>query len=153
MPDRLRGAPDGRLGVVVDGGAPSVVTSLVGVYDADGTLRGELAYVAGRIRGSAHCALCDITHGALRERPGWRRCRDGLPVPFETFHRNDQPDDLRPLTDGRLPLVVARTDAGPQVLLGAEELEACASSPDRLVTALDAAMTRLGLGWERSSSP
>lgn len=127
-----------------------VVTELIGVYDADGTLRGEVAYVVGKLLGSAHCALCDITHGPLRERPGWRRCRDGLPVPFRTFHRNDQPDAVRPVTDGRLPAVVAVTDRGPVLLVGAEELAGCASSPERLVAAIDGATARLGLTFARS---
>ena len=46
----------------------------MGVYDADGGLLGELAYLTGRILGIAHCALCDITlnhlQGWLQETPG-----------------------------------------------------------------------------------
>ena len=38
------------------------VKKAYGVYHADGGIIGELAYVWGKIRGTAHCALCDITH-------------------------------------------------------------------------------------------
>jgi hypothetical protein len=33
---------------------------LIGVYAADGTVTGELAYFVGARLGRAHCALCDI---------------------------------------------------------------------------------------------
>lgn len=56
---------------------------LVGVYDADHTLRGELSYWVGARLGRAHRALCDITHGTLRVKADWRACRSGLPVAFD----------------------------------------------------------------------
>ena len=37
--------------------------TLVGIFDADGGLRGELRYVIDKLAGRGHCALCDITHG------------------------------------------------------------------------------------------
>ena len=58
---------------------------LVGVYDADHTLRGELSYWIGARLGRAHCALCDITHGLVRERDDWKRSRSSFAVPFDTF--------------------------------------------------------------------
>jgi hypothetical protein len=124
---------------------PADVRRLVGVYNADGTLRGELAYVVGKMLGRAHCGLCDITHGAVSEKAEWKACRTALPVQFDTFHRNDQPDEARPLTDGRLPAVLADTAAGYVYLLGPDELDACGKSPERLVDAVHAALARHGL--------
>lgn len=118
------------------------VRRLVGVYNADGTLRGEVAYVVGKMLGRAHCGLCDITHGAVSAKAEWKACRTSLPVPFDTFHRNDQPDAARPLTEGRLPAVLADTEAGFVYLLGPDELDACGKSPERLVEAVTAALAR-----------
>ncbi len=42
------------------------VVRLIGVYDADGTLRGELGYWVGARLGRRHCSLCDITHALRR---------------------------------------------------------------------------------------
>ncbi len=123
------------------------VTKLVGVYDADGTLRGELTYFIGARLGRAHCALCDITHGLVRRRSEWTACKEGLPVAFETYHRNDQPDPVRAATGDVTPVVVAETDTGVVVLLGPAELEECASSVDRLVDALESALRRHDLSW------
>jgi hypothetical protein len=125
----------------------TAIRRLVGVYNADGTIRGELAYVVGKLLGLAHCGLCDITHGSVSERSAWKACRAALPVEFDTYHRDDQPDVARPLTDGRLPAVLAETDDGLVVLLGPAELDGCAKSPERLVAALEAAVAEAGLGW------
>ena len=65
----------------------STVERLVGVYDADGTVLGELSYFLRARIGRAHCSLCDITHGRIRERADWRACRGRLPVRFTTYHR------------------------------------------------------------------
>lgn len=33
------------------------------IYNAESSLVGELAYMAGKVIGNRACALCDITHG------------------------------------------------------------------------------------------
>lgn len=123
------------------------IVRLVGVYDADSTLRGELSYWVGARLGRRHCSLCDITHGSVRQRPEWKTCQAGLPVPFDTFHRNDQPDPVRAAATGQAPVVVAETNTGHVVLLDAATLDACNGSIDRLVDAIEQSAERLGLTW------
>ncbi len=118
---------------------------LVGVYDAEGTLRGELGYWVGARLGRAHCALCDITHGSIRERSDWKECRAGLPVPFDTYHRDDQPEAVRDAAEGTTPVVLAETAVGYVVLLGPAELDRCAGSVSGFATALDRALRSAGL--------
>jgi hypothetical protein len=125
------------------------IVRLVGVYDADSTVRGELAYWVGARLGRRHCSLCEITHGSVRPRPEWKACQAGLPVPFETFHRNDQPDTIRATAGRQIPVVVAETDSGHVLLLDSGDLDACAGSIDRLVEAIEQAATRLGLAWRK----
>ncbi|MGB8860224.1 MAG: hypothetical protein WCC60_13245 [Ilumatobacteraceae bacterium] len=123
------------------------IVRLVGVYDADSTLRGEVSYWVGARLGRRHCSLCDITHGAVRERSDWKACRAGLPVPFDTHHRNDQPHAVREIAAGAAPVVVAETDGGNVLLLSPADLDACDGSIDRLVDAIERAAERLGLVW------
>ena len=121
---------------------------LVGVYDADHTLRGELAYWVGARLGRAHCALCDITHGTFRPKPSWERCRVGLGVPFDTFHRDDQPAAVRAAVAGAAPVVVAETEDGAIVpLLDGAALDHCAGSVDLLVVATESAVVAAGIDW------
>jgi hypothetical protein len=123
------------------------IVRLVGVYGADSTLRGELSYWVGARLGRRHCSLCDITHGSVRQRPEWKTCQASLPMPFDTYHRNDQPDPIRAAAGGQAPVVIAETDTGHVVLLAAAELEACAGSIDRLVEAIERSALSLGLTW------
>lgn len=121
---------------------------MIGVYNADGTITGELAYWIGARLGRAHCSLCDITHGLVRERDDWKACAAALPVPFTTYHRNDQPDDVRAATGDHAPAVVARlTDSSIVALLNNRAIEACAGSPDALASAIERAAEHQHLAW------
>jgi hypothetical protein len=114
----------------------------VGVYDADGTIVGEITYFIGKIAGKTHCALCDLTHGLkLRGRDDFKRCATQLPVPIDLFHRNDQPEEFRPLTVNRLPCILAiRSDGAASIVVTAEELDACNKNVDQLERLLRAVL-------------
>jgi hypothetical protein len=129
-----------------DATPPDRVVALVGVYDADGTPWGEVAYWVGARFGRRHCSLCEITHGSIRQRPEWVACRDRLPATFETFHRNDQPDLVRDAAGGRAPVVVAVTESGRhELLLTPEALDECEGSIELLIAAIERSLQRLGL--------
>ena len=131
--------------------APTIVR-LIGVYDADGSLRGEITYWVGAQLGRAHCALCDITHGLLTKRRDWQHCQAGLPVPFDTFHRDDQPEAVRQAVSAQLPSVLAETETGLVVLVGPGELDACGGSVEGLTGAIEMAVAREHLAWPSGGS-
>lgn len=123
-----------------------VVVSLTGVYDADGGLRGELAYLAGKIRG-AHCSLCDITHSPLRRRREWDIFISSLPVPFEVVHRNERSPRVALATSGHEPCVVAECDDGRLVILLDDAALRSVANVSSLAGALDHAMASEQLQW------
>jgi hypothetical protein len=125
--------------------AGSTARRLVGVYHADGSLLGELRYWVGARLGSAHCSLCDITHGTFRAKPEWvSRCGE-LGVPFETVHLDERDPQLLAATESRTPCVVAETDDGYVMLLDPATLVACSGSVDALFRAATEAAERVGL--------
>ena len=126
------------------------IVRLIGVYNADSTLRGELSYWIGARLGRAHCSLCDITHGLVRERPAWATCRSALPVPFDTYHRDDQPDGVRAAIGDNAPAVVAETVDGIVPLLDSTELANCRGSIDALVEAIERKLAHCQLAWPTS---
>ena len=140
-----------RSGVWFDGGvsAPAAVSELIGIYNADGGLRGELRYLLGRWRGTTHCSLCDVTHGQLREREAFRAFRISLPVPFTLLHRNELSTELRTATGAKSPCVLARTGDQLAEILDARALEACAGDIDMFDDALHAAMAERQLHFAR----
>ena len=127
------------------------IQRIVGVYDADGGLRGELAYLAGKL-GGRHCSLCDITHSPVRRRQAWDDYVATLPVPFAVVHRNERSAAVHSATDGQEPCVVAETTDGSVVmLLDAAALES-ARDVDGLAASLREAMARQGMEWASASS-
>jgi hypothetical protein len=113
-----------------------VTARLVGVYDADGGVVGELSYFIGKRLGRAHCALCDITHGTVREKEEWQACRRDLSLPFVAVHRNEVPAAVAAAVDVAPPYVALEDGGVVTVLLDGDDLEACAASPAALVEAL-----------------
>ncbi|MCA1780859.1 MAG: hypothetical protein ABR500_11430 [Dermatophilaceae bacterium] len=85
-----------------------MIERLVGVYDADGGIVGEVRYVVGHLLGRTECALCDITHSPVRRKRDWVRLVDELPVPVVAVHRNELPRELADVVvPDRLPAVYA----------------------------------------------
>ena len=128
-----------------DSGDEVQILQIVGVYDADGTIRGELAYFIGARLGRRHCSLCDITHGKVFERRDWQQCRATLEVELITVHRDEAAPQVLEALNGRFPGVVAITERDAVVLLGPEELEACNGSPEALMAGISGAAAALQL--------
>jgi hypothetical protein len=91
--------------------------------------------------GRTHCALCALTHGALRRRPAWDALVERLPLPVTLLHRNELDPVLQDVVRGRLPCVVLRSTDARRVLLGPEELEGCGTDLGRLERLLHQAIT------------
>lgn len=122
------------------------VKRIVGVYDADGGLRGEIAYLAGKLAGR-HCTLCDITHSPVRRRREWDAYVATLPVPFEVVHRNERTRDIARATTGREACVVAECEDGSIVMLLESDELARAGDVVGLAQALESAVAAGGLQW------
>ena len=101
----------------------SNITELIGVYDADATLLGEVSYWVGARLGITHCSLCELTHGLFTKKAEWKQCADSLSVPFRLFHRDDAPNDVITALDGKFPAVLLRTSEGVKTILTKDELE------------------------------
>jgi hypothetical protein len=125
--------------------APGVVTELVGVYDAEGSWRGELRYLIGRWRKTAHCELCDITHGTLRQKAEFRAVVAALPVPWRAVHLDERDAAMHAASDGRTPCVLARSGGRYVEVLDSGRLAACDGDPEAFATALLDAIAARGL--------
>lgn len=109
----------------------AAITELIGVYHADGGVVGEAKYVIGKLLGTAHCALCDITHSPVRRKPAWDAMVARLGVPFRLVHLNEMTAEVAAAV-GRSgsPVVLQRSPDGLSVLLGPEALDALGGSVD-----------------------
>lgn len=116
---------------------------LVGVYNANGGLVGELSYVLGKIRGTTHCALCDISHGrrpvAKKE---WSQAIAALPLPMTVVHLNEMDAATSQLVSvHNAPAVVhIAADGTGRIILDSDALEACHGDPEAFADAVTLAL-------------
>ena len=129
----------------MDARAQPVIHEVIGVYHADGSLRGEIAYLLGKVWGTVHCALCDITHAGVRRRRGFAALPARLGVPFSLIHRDERSPEVRAHTGERTPLVIGRTVDGFVDLLSAGDLAVLDTTADALHDALRASIEAKGL--------
>ena len=100
--------------------------SLFAIYNAEGSLAGELRYALTKALGGATCALCDITHGwNPRGRRVWRDC-GGLPKSVQWLHKDEvSPELCVAIANQTLPCVIADLGGRIELLLDCAELESC----------------------------
>lgn len=120
----------------------SKVLDVTGVYDADGGVRGELAYAVGHLVGSAECGLCDISHGRVRRKRSWDAMAARIEVPVILKHRNEIDEAEREAVKATgLPVVLGRLGDGRRVeLLSPADLRSAHGSVEAFETALQAAL-------------
>ena len=104
------------------------MVQIFGVYNADGGILGELSYVWGKIRGTVHCALCDITHRGISKKKEWKELEGRLQIPIELLHINEQDATLSKFTKGITPCVVGDFGGKLHLVLSSGELEECGKS-------------------------
>jgi hypothetical protein len=109
---------------------------LIGIYNAKGSLIGELQYFWGKIRGTAHCALCDITHGKLKEKNEFKKCKEGLDLPFELLHLDELDIELEKFGN-EAPCIIGKNEGGYELIITAKELESCKSDVANFSELLD----------------
>lgn len=105
--------------------SPLSDVKLFAIYDADGSLFGELAYLWRKCTGRAECSLCDLSHGwNPLGRRGWRQ-RKGATASVSWIHRDELPSHVSTQIIGQLPCVVIDRNDQIEVLISSKALQAC----------------------------
>ncbi len=110
---------------------------LYGVYDADGGLWGELKYFFGKVSGQTHCTLCDLTHGwSLRGKKDWSTFVNKGSFEFRLVHRNEHADELKKVTNNRIPCVVQKVGDTHTLIINPRQLTECQGDLEKFKTLL-----------------
>lgn len=107
----------------------------VGIYNADGSLLGEISYVLAKYTGRGHCELCDITHGTFRRKRSWDKACEQAGINMELLHRDEATTDQLNAA-GDLPAIIKVDGNTWRLVAGPAELAACDGNPERLMTLL-----------------
>ncbi len=124
-----------------DRGVPRDVIRLIGIYHANGGVRGEIAYVIGSALGRTHCSLCDVTHAGVRRKRTWDSMCGELPIPFDLVHLNERDPDVLAASGDRTPSVLAELASGGFVeVLSGPALEILGGDVSAFSAALERAL-------------
>jgi len=96
------------------------ILRLIGVYNANGTLLGELAYLIRKKLGIRDCVLCDITYRGFRKNKEWLEHPKSKNV--ELIYLNDRNEELREFTDQKTPCIVGQVKGGYVMVINKDEL-------------------------------
>lgn len=98
------------------------MTRIVGVYNADGSILGELNFAIRKVIGKSDCGLCDLTHGWNPfGKPSWRNACSASSIEIELVHRDELTSDQNEVA-GDLPAVIALLDGAWKELMSAEDI-------------------------------
>jgi hypothetical protein len=107
--------------------------TLIGVYNADGGLRGELAYVFGHLIGIRSCSLCDISHSPVRKKASFKELEQHLleehGIIVRMVHLNERNERETKASEGREPcMLLEYPDQSISMFLDATDLKALSGS-------------------------
>ncbi len=117
------------------------VKRLIGVYNANGGIVGEIAYVLGHLVGARECNLCEITHSPIKKKSEFKSFEKQLltefGIEFRLVHMNERTEKELAASAGREPCVLLEHEDGSlSMFLDYLELKACdgrVSSFEKLV--------------------
>ena len=105
---------------------------IIGIYNANGSLLGEMRYVFDKVFLKKHCALCDITHGmSYKAKRTWLEQAERFQIPIETLHLDEISNDIRQVVADKVPCVVMLEGDSINIVMSDEELQACDSNPEQ----------------------
>ena len=98
---------------------------LIGIYNADASITGEIRYLLRKVFSHDTCALCDLTHGwNPLGKSAWRSRAETEPN-IVWLHRDEAPESLLNAVVGELPCVIADHGHRVEMLLDSDALKAC----------------------------
>ena len=90
--------------------------TLIGVYNADGGILGELSYFFGHLVGIKSCSLCDITHSPIKKKKDFKafekRLLEERGIAFRLVHMNERTEAELAASKGREPCVLLQYEDG-----------------------------------------
>lgn len=121
----------------------SVVDRILGVYNANGGLVGEVRYIVGHLLGTTSCALCDITHSPIRRKREWDALVAELGIHVDLRHLNELDERESAAVGEQAPIVLVERNGMLEPLLDAAQLDVLDGSVSAFGVAVRDALANL----------
>ena len=92
------------------------------IYNAEGSLKGELKYLYKKYFKDIKCSMCDITHSTFTQKKKWKNKCLTFPLEIECMHLDELPSDIKILVNDKTPCVVAQIHSINKIIIKDEEL-------------------------------
>jgi hypothetical protein len=107
--------------------------TLIGVYNADGGIAGELSYVLGHLIGIRSCSLCDISHSPIRKKSSFKELEQQLleehGIMVKMIHLNERNERETKASAGREPcMLLEYPDQSISMFIDSTDLKALSGS-------------------------
>ena len=93
------------------------------IYNANGSLTGEIAYLFKKYFYGLKCSMCEITHNTFTQKKDWGKKLSQAKFNLQTIHLNEQKNDLYKFTYGNTPCVVGETRNGYKFIFSNTDLK------------------------------
>ena len=100
------------------------------IYNAEGSIFGELKYLYNKFIRDIKCSMCDITHNILSKKREWKKRCMVSPLKIECLHLDELPKDIENLVEGNTPCVVVKTSSTNEIIIDDKELIAMKGNVD-----------------------
>ena len=107
------------------------------IYNAEGTLKGELKYIYDKFFNNIKCSMCEITHNTFLLKKRWNEKYSQFGTKIECLHLNELPKNIKELVINKTPCVVGQTNSRNKILLNDNELIKIKGDVDSFFTALE----------------
>ena len=103
--------------------------TLIGVYNADGGVAGELSYFFGHLIGIRSCSLCSISHSPIKKKASFKELENHLltehGIIVRMIHLNERNDRELKASEGREPcMLLEYPDQSISMFLDSTDLKA-----------------------------
>ena len=80
------------------------------IYNAEGSIFGEIRYLYNKYIKDIKCSMCDITHNSFSEKSDWvKKCIE-FPFKIECLHLDELPIEIKDIVKDNAPCVVTQKD-------------------------------------------
>lgn len=115
------------------------------IYNASGTLSGELNYLYGKYFLDEHCELCDITHSTVSAKPEWKEWIGALKCENYVLHKNEAKAKNIDFTQFVLPVVLLDRGNGLEELVSKNEMSECGKGVEAFGVLFNQKLDQFGL--------
>ena len=82
------------------------------IYNANGSVTGEIIYFLKKYFYGLRCSMCEITHNFISEKKDWKTRLSKTKINLKTVHLDEQNKDLYKFSYGNTPCVVSESEKG-----------------------------------------